>query len=249
MSIKTLSAEQVHQGSLVLINATHGFRQPLKSDAIMGLSPEVDLEKSAAKMLLALMKTLKAEDEIVYVSGLRSYETQKTLFDETLEAFGEAYTRAFVALPGHSEHQTGLAIDLGQKKAEIDFVCPEFPYEGICQQFRQLAPSYGFIERYPKGKESVTGIAHEPWHFRYVGVPHSEIISAHQFTLEEYHDHLKNYLYGETYLKWHHNGYVFKIAYVPCQSEVMTVEVDEMAYVTFQGNNVDGFVYTEMVSI
>ena len=81
---------------------------------------------------------------------------------------GRKFTETYVAVPGHSEHETGLAIDLGLKQDVIDFIRPEFPYEGICQRFRQLAPKYGFIERYPKGKEEVTGIGQEPWHFRYV---------------------------------------------------------------------------------
>ena len=83
---------------------------------------------------------------------------------------GEEFTNQFVARPGHSEHQTGLAIDLGLKQPDIDFLRPYFPYKGICQTFRELSTDYGFIERYPAGKEAITGIAHEPWHFRYVGV-------------------------------------------------------------------------------
>ena len=103
---------------------------------------------------------------------------------------GEEFTNKFVARPGHSEHQTGLAIDLGLKQPDIDFLRPNFPYEGICQTFRELAADYGFIERYPVGKEAITGIAHEPWHFRYVGVPHAKIMVDHNWTLEEYHLHL-----------------------------------------------------------
>ena len=60
------------------------------------------------------------------------------------------------------------------------------PYEGICQRFRELAPLYGFIERYPANKEAVTGIAHEPWHFRYVGRPHAQRMTDLGLTLEEY---------------------------------------------------------------
>ena len=95
-------------------------------------------------------------------------------------------TRKFVAYPGCSEHQTGLAIDLGANLPEIDFICPEFPDTGIFGKFREKAADFGFIERYPKGKEAVTGIGAEPWHFRYVGVPHAAVMKAGGLVLEEY---------------------------------------------------------------
>lgn len=72
---------------------------------------------------------------------------------------------------GCSEHETGLAIDLALAGEEPDFIRPPFPDRGICRRFRQRCADFGFVLRYPAGKETVTGIAHEPWHFRYVGVP------------------------------------------------------------------------------
>ena len=91
-----------------------------------------------------------------------------------------------MALPGHSEHQTGLAIDLGLRGPEIDFIRPDFPYEGVCQRFRERAADFGFVERYPAGKEAVIGIAHEPWHFRYVGPSHAREMVHRGLVLEEY---------------------------------------------------------------
>ncbi len=111
--------------------------------------------------------------------------------DDTMRKEGARFTESYVAHPGCSEHQTGLAIDLGERREEIDFIRPDFPYTGICQTFRELAPQYGFVERYPKGKEGVTGIAWEPWHFRYVGCPHAQIMTKHGWVLEEYLDYLK----------------------------------------------------------
>lgn len=94
--------------------------------------------------------------------------------------------KALRALPACSEHETGLAIDLAANAQDIDFICPEFPRSGICQKFREAAPYYGFVERYAKEKEPVTGISGEPWHFRYVGTPHSEIMARKGMCLEEY---------------------------------------------------------------
>ncbi len=63
----------------------------------------------------------------------------------------------------------------------------------ICQTFREKAAKYGFILRYPAGKEHITGIGHEPWHFRYVGVPHAEIMASEGLTLVEYTDFLTGF--------------------------------------------------------
>ena len=75
---------------------------------------------------------------------------QQDIFKQSLKDNGRTFTQQFVALPGKSEHQTGLAIDLGLKKESIDFIRPDFPYIGICQQFREKSVPYGFIERYPR---------------------------------------------------------------------------------------------------
>jgi len=75
---------------------------------------------------------------------------------------------------------------LGLNKNEIDFICPDFPYEGICQRFRKEAVKYGFIERYQEGKEDITKVSYESWHFRYVGVEAAEEIMSQGLTLEEY---------------------------------------------------------------
>ena len=91
-----------------------------------------------------------------------------------------------VALPGCSEHETGLAIDVGEAREVIDFIRPAFPDTGVCAAFRRAAARYGFIERYPKGAQAVTGIGHEPWHFRYVGWPHAGLMAQRGVTLEEY---------------------------------------------------------------
>ena len=102
---------------------------------------------------------------------LAEQQEQQRIWDDSMAEHGETFTRQYVALPGCSEHQTGLAIDLGKAAGYIDFIRPAFPYDGVCGRFRRLAARYGFIERYQRGKEEVTGISAEPWHFRYVGRP------------------------------------------------------------------------------
>lgn len=148
--------------------------------------PDILMERYAAYALQALIKKLNAYGKIVPVSGFRTQQEQQKIWDDALKQHGLIYTQKYVAIPGCSEHQTGLAIDLALNQENIDFICPSFPDEGICHLFQQLAPSYGFILRYPKGKETVTKIGWEPWHFRYVGTPHAQIITNHHLTLEEY---------------------------------------------------------------
>lgn len=122
----------------------------------------------------------------------------------------------------------------------IDFIRPDFPYSGICEEFRKAVPEFGFIERYPKGKENITGIAHEPWHFRYVGFPHSTIISEKEITLEEYTEYIKTFR-QECSLRYSHKGIAAEIFYAPAETEI---SVNSAAY-QVSGNNTDGFVVTQ----
>ena len=168
------------------------------------------------------------------------------IWDTSMRESGREFTETYVAVPGHSEHETGLAIDLGLKQDVIDFIRPEFPYEGICQRFRQLAPKYGFIERYPKGKEEVTGIGQEPWHFRYVGVPHAEIMTEKGMVLEEYMEFLRGYEYGKNPYRYCSQGKEIWISYLNAgQSEQICLDADRKTPRVISGNNVDGFVITE----
>lgn len=179
-------------GPLVLVNRQHplegGFTVPLMPP--VEAYPDVLMERQAATMLAACLHAAGGDGVIVPVSGWRSHREQQKIWDDTLAAEGEAFTHQFVARPGCSEHETGLAIDLAQAAPEIDFIRPYFPYDGVCGTFRELAPRYGFIQRYRAHKAAVTGIAEEPWHFRYVGVPHAQYMEEHDLCLEEYMDRL-----------------------------------------------------------
>ncbi|HZK19420.1 MAG TPA: D-alanyl-D-alanine carboxypeptidase family protein, partial [Treponemataceae bacterium] len=150
-------------------------------------------------------------------------------------------------------HQTGFAVDLAKYSDTIDFIRPSFPYAGICGHFRDICAQYGFIERYPAGREHITSIAHEPWHFRYVGYPHSEVMKRNDLTLEEYTDYLKQFSYQRNHLRLEVNWHNYEIFYVPIQnesekeSESKTETVIEIPNgIPFQvsGNNVDGVVVT-----
>ena len=158
----------LYRGSLVLVNAGHPLRHENnrieKLTPVDARFPDILLRTDAADALKMILKKIGAGSSIVPVSGCRSAEEQTAIYNNSLRENGKEFTKKYVAMPGRSEHQTGLAIDLGLNKKKIDFIRPDFPYDGICGEFRKAAPDYGFIERYAGEKEEITGIAHEPWH-------------------------------------------------------------------------------------
>jgi D-alanyl-D-alanine dipeptidase/carboxypeptidase len=216
------------------------YLAPVQPDAA-----HILLEKQTAKMLSEVTFDLECGDGIIPVSGYRTMGEQQEIYADSLRENGDEFTKKFVAIPGCSEHQTGLAIDLAKNSDVIDFIRPDFPYTGICGRFRELSVQYGFIERYPAGSEQITQIAHEPWHFRYVGYPHSEAMRENNFTLEEYTDYLKEFSYQREHLRFCKNRYNFEIFHVsvPENQEVMIEIPDNLPY-QVSGNNEDGVVVT-----
>ena len=231
----------IHSGLLVLVNAEHPIRRrerPVLAPAAPG--SDVLLDTRAAAMLTGLISRLGAAGEIVPVSGWRSMREQREIWDGSMAENGTEFTRKYVALPGCSEHQTGLAIDLALRYDNIDFIRPDFPYDGICGRFRALAADYGFIERYQAGKEHITGIAAEPWHFRYVGRPHARLMSDNGLCLEEYVELLRSYPYPERLLETRGGVYEADVGFAFAKSKL---ELPDAPY-QISGNNVDGYIYT-----
>lgn len=247
-SIK-LYEKDIHTGSLVLVNRSYPVIDRDKNKIQLAPMNErhqkILLEIRTANVLNYMMKDINCEADIVPVSGYRSFNEQQDIYQDSILENGIGFTKDFVAVPGHSEHQTGLAIDLARKQENIDFICPDFPYKGICDYFRRKAPEYGFVQRYKKDKESITGIAHEPWHFRYVGYPHSQIMNNLNLSLEEYIENIKEYPHDERYFNHESNGKIMKVSYVDISSyEYKTIELPEKTSYMVSGNNVDGFIIT-----
>ena len=228
-----MKQNSIYSGDLILVNASFRFRTEDKSILVPvdDQFPDILVNKKLADAYQNIMMEIHAQNKIVPVSGYRSHDEQTALFDSSLKENGKEFTYKYVALPDHSEHQTGLALDVGINQENIDFIRPDFPYDGIAQDFRNIAPKYGLVERYGKEKEEITGISHEPWHFRYVGCPHAEYIAEHNLCLEEYIDIIKKYT-KENPLKYHH----YNIYYKKTITSLDTV---------FSGNNVDGFIVTK----
>lgn len=113
------------------------------------------------------------------VSGFRSYNTQANLYNNYVKINGQAKADTFSAKPGHSEHQTGLAFDVGSTKGA-------FAYTNESKWLSENCHLYGFIIRYPLGKTNITGYIYEPWHVRYLGVDTATKVKQSGLTLEEY---------------------------------------------------------------
>lgn len=254
-----LQRNEIYSGSLILVNRAYAYKEPEKDAGkeslmpVLEQEPEILMQRRAAVLLFHLMDKINGWRGIVPVSGWRSGREQEEIWENSLKENGKKFTETYVAFPGHSEHQSGLAIDLGQKQEVIDFIRPEFPYTGICGTFRQKAAEYGFIERYPKGREAVTGIGYEPWHFRYVGIPHARIMEQKKLILEEYIDFLRQFPYGEKPFHFAEGGREFLVSSLEMpgagkgtaeDSEEIHMEIDETHPYWISGNNVDGFVIT-----
>lgn len=232
--------EETRRGPLVLVNAAHPLAEgsPPRLTGLEGGG--VLLERQAARLLDACVRAAGGWRDIVPVSGWRSRAQQRSIWDETLAAEGADFTRRYVALPGCSEHETGLAIDLGERAERIDFIRPKFPDRGACGAFRRLAAEYGFIQRYRREKEALTGIAEEPWHFRYVGAPHARLMEDNGLCLEEYGDFLRA---GPRTCVLS-NGRRVTVSYRSCPCEAVEVSLPEDACFQTSGHNDGGLILT-----
>ncbi len=241
-----LQRELIYNGNLVLVNKQYPLKNP-KIEGLISINnafPDILMKSTAVHMLQKVLDKIDSGNDIVPVSGFRSLEEQTMIYRDSLRDNGEEFTKKFVALPNESEHQTGLAIDLALNKEDIDFICPDFPYEGICQKFRETAPDFGFILRYAKEKEQITGISHEPWHFRYVGYPHSKIIAQKKMAFEEYIEFIKQFSSKNMYLYKQGTQTEIAIYYVPIGiNETITIDLPEAPY-EISGNNGDGIIVT-----
>lgn len=157
-----------------------------------GSSPKKLMRKEAAKALESLFAAAKKDGiKLKAVSGYRSYATQKSIFQRNAKLKGEQAANRTSARPGQSEHQTGLAMDVSS--ASVGYALEQsFGTTKEGKWLAKHAAEHGFIIRYLKGKESVTGYSYEPWHVRYVGKTVAKEIMSKNLTLEQYFDTVKN---------------------------------------------------------
>lgn len=155
---------------ILIVNKKYG----LPSNYNPGVNPEAS---SALKKMQADASAIGLNLKLV--SGFRSYERQENLYNSYLKKDGKTKADTYSAMTGHSEHQTGLAFDIGR-------VNESFSNTSESKWLEENAHLYGFIIRYPKGKTSITGYIYEPWHVRYLGVDIATDVKNSGLCLEEY---------------------------------------------------------------
>ena len=185
----------------ILVNKEHPLDKDFKVEELVavgkhfGLSKleysndDVLLEKTTAKQIKKLLTKANKVDKAVYVipnSGYRSIEYQIKVMNYYIGIEGEEKARKRVAEPGTSEHHTGLSIDLTFFK-DGEYIKDLKLAQATADYINKNAHKYGFILRYPKGKEEITGYPNEPWHFRYVGEKLATHLYKNSLTLEEYY--------------------------------------------------------------
>ena len=121
--------------------------------------------------------------KLIAMSTYRSYNYQENLYTKYLNQDGKELADTYSARPGHSEHQTGLAVDIYNQ--EVNYT--NFENTKEFEWLKENSYKYGFILRYPKNKSKITGYIYEPWHYRYVGIDTATKIYNEQITYEEYY--------------------------------------------------------------
>ncbi|ULL16924.1 VanY-A/VanY-F/VanY-M family D-Ala-D-Ala carboxypeptidase [Paenibacillus sp. H1-7] len=235
----TITKDQVYQGDLLLVNKEYPVhKEGIKSDVIKLsqhkqlirgyglLDNRIQLSESVAQRFIEMVGAAQ-KDKVSHfsiTSGYRGLEEQSQLYQE----MGSDY-----ALPaGYSEHNLGLSLDIGSTQMEMN-QAPEGKW------LNKNAWKYGFILRYPKDKAAITGIQYEPWHYRYIGLPHSAIMQEKRFVLEQYLDYLKK----EKSIAFTVDGTKYQVAYYPV-SQNTAIKVPANRQYEISGNNMDGIIVT-----
>ena len=207
---------------------------------------EIGLQEDAVDPLNDLLDAFCEEtghSDILIVAGFRTLEQQQALYDEDLERTG-LDTSTLVALPGHSEHESGYAMDFSL--FYDDGTSGDYDGTGDYEWIDEHCADYGYILRYPADKTEITGIQHESWHYRYVGRPHAYYIMQSGICFEEYIEELKEHDVDDPLEIVDSDGKAYQVYYVPAEMDkTMTYVplVSDKPY-TISGNNADGFIIT-----
>ncbi len=179
---------------LVFVNKTHKLPDDYEAKLPLitvknAFGKEFQIEPETYQHFEQLRQALKKKGiQIELDSVYRSVARQKEIVAEFTQKYGADYVKQYVAVPGYSEHHTGLAVDicLVVDGKAIDDNDEMIAQKEIFAQIHPLLAEYGFILRYPQGKERITGYSYEPWHFRYVGKETAKKICDAGLVLEEY---------------------------------------------------------------
>lgn len=173
---------------LILVNKYYRLNENYAPDNLVTIESKygisAKLEATVYQQYVKMWQDASKEGLYLYInSPYRSYATQKSLYNNYVSRDGKKAADTYSARPGYSEHQTGLAFDVTSKTTNFD----TFEQSKEFKWMQENAYKYGFILRYPKGKEYMTGYIYEPWHYRYVGEEVASKIKETGLTFEEYY--------------------------------------------------------------
>lgn len=172
----------------MLVNKFHALDDSFEPDDLVKVpdkytdGEEYQANKTAVNALVQMFEAAKIDGlEMVVNSAYRSYDEQVEIAEFYRKWYGDNYVNNYVARPGFSEHQTGLAFDIGSTSEKVFADSSEYKW------MQENAYKYGFIMRFYKKAETITGYKSEPWHYRYVGKEIATYIHEHNITYEEYY--------------------------------------------------------------
>ena len=179
----------INDGNLMLVNKYHYLPEDYNPNDIVDVKNwycygENKIKEEVYQKFIEMFNAAKEQDKkLIISSGYRTYEDQKETYDNYVDRYGVKKADGLAARPGYSEHETGLTLDITTGKATKDTFesTEEFTW------LKENSYKYGFILRYPKGKEDITGYDYEPWHYRYVGVEVATKIHDLDITFDEYY--------------------------------------------------------------
>ncbi len=182
-------AQKVTEQSLtMLVNKYHQLGEDYEPKDLMKIQEKyaVDDEQFMIKEAVIAFEEMAAEAEkegysILANSAYRSYQDQQDTYDLYLNTYGQKYVDNYVAVPGYSEHQTGLALDVASGNSKIFADSKEYNW------MLENSYKFGFVMRYPKSEEQVTGYKYESWHYRYLGKELAKKVYDSELTYDEYY--------------------------------------------------------------
>lgn len=180
------------KGNTMLVNKYNALNKDYEVENLTTISKTYSygenkkLNKEAYEAFINLAEDAKKEGyTILIVSSYRSYKDQEDVWKDYKASFGIKKADAYAARAGSSEHETGLAIDVADYYDKND----KFEATESFQWMQTNAHKYGYILRYPKGKENITGYAYEAWHYRYVGIDTATKVYNEGITYDEYYEY------------------------------------------------------------
>ncbi len=172
----------------MLVNKFHSLDDSFEPDDLVKVpveytgDEEYQANRTAVNALVQMFEAAKLDGlKMIVSSAYRSYDDQVEIAEFYRKWYGDNYVNNYVARPGFSEHQTGLAFDVGSTSEKVFANSKEYAW------MKENAHKYGFIMRFYKKGESITGYKSEPWHYRYVGKEIATYIYEHNITYEEYY--------------------------------------------------------------